>query len=97
VRCARHTIAVKHIAGDKATLHTGKADLRTGNAMSTGKPTRRDVLKTSVSAGAFMTLAPGAIAQAGQPVPPISMLYFGNWPEVVEFFRRRRKICARSV
>jgi peptide/nickel transport system substrate-binding protein len=38
--------------------------------------------------GAFMTLAPGVAAAAGQPVPPISMMYYGNWPEIVELFRK---------
>jgi peptide/nickel transport system substrate-binding protein len=56
---------------------------------------RRSVLKSALAGGsvlaapgAFMTLAPGAYAAAGQPVPPISMMYYGNWAEIAALFRK---------
>lgn len=60
-----------------------------------GQVSRRSFLKTALAGAsafaapsAFLTLAPGAVAAPGQPVPPISMMYYGNWPEIVELFRK---------
>lgn len=43
----------------------------------------------SVAAGVpMLSLISGARAEPGKPVPPISMSYYGNWPEIVELFRK---------
>jgi peptide/nickel transport system substrate-binding protein len=56
---------------------------------------RRRFLKTVLAGSSvlaapagFLTLVSGAEAAAGQPVPPISMMYYGNWPEIVAQFRK---------
>lgn len=56
---------------------------------------RRDFVTTALATGAamapiggMMTLEAGAQAMPGEPVPPISMMYYGNWPEIVELFRK---------
>ncbi len=41
-----------------------------------------------LAGGATLTMASEAIAAPGEPIPPISIMYYGNWQEVVEFFRK---------
>lgn len=63
--------------------------------MSEKDLSRRDFLKGAGVAGAAMlggggafTLAPDARAAAGTPIPPMTMTYYSNWQEIVEFFRK---------
>ena len=56
---------------------------------------RRDFLKGTAVAGAAMlggggtfTIASDARAAAGTPIPPMTMTYYSNWQEIVEFFRK---------
>ena len=63
--------------------------------MSEKKITRREFIKTTAVAGAalaggssLLSTASDAVAAPGKPIPPISAMYYGNWQEVVEFFRK---------
>ena len=55
---------------------------------------RREFLETALGAGAGMIIGDVTLVSSevravpGAPIPPISIFYYGNWPEIVEFFRK---------
>src|SRR4030042_2453382 len=56
---------------------------------------RREFLKSTAAAGMALLGSGGTLtvpsetkAAAGTPIPPITMTYYSNWQEVVEFFRK---------
>lgn len=56
---------------------------------------KRQFLQRTLAGGAafaagssVLSLIPNAYAAPGKPIPPIVMTYYGNWPEIVEFFRK---------
>jgi peptide/nickel transport system substrate-binding protein len=63
--------------------------------MGNADVTRRDFLMgTAAACGAMMIgeilpgMPPAARAAAGQPIPPITLTYYSNWQEIVEFFKK---------
>lgn len=64
--------------------------------MSQRELSRREFLESAGAAaalamlggGASLSLVSGAIAAPGKPIPPKSVMYYGNWQEYVEFWRK---------
>lgn len=56
---------------------------------------RREFIKYAAATGAmfgggssFLSIADAAQTAPGEPIPPMTMTYYGNWQEFVEFFKK---------
>ena len=69
--------------------------MKGGQMMKKKELSRREFLQIAATTGGAMlagssllSVPSEAIAAPGKPIPPISIMYYGNWQEIVEFFKK---------